>query len=281
MVSVQIACNQRCSVYLNNVGCSLMRRGAFEEARETFNDAVLVMKLGVAPFTTTYCRGMSSTPIDAVDSTLELGSRIKRADQRMALHQTSKMISNSGLDVFEILEPAEYSDIDLDYLLCKQDHHLICPIRIETDLAFSPTVDNEELTSGIMLFNLGLSYSCLAKCDPESPSCQELRAAATRIFQLADCIVYRMLTDAKAIKIMNRDFEIWKISATTSMAVLHSLFQLFVDRRGSEDSMLVGAHEEVYERLSFLQDHIYMHECSRLRGRGVQQDSDCNGAPAA
>ena len=246
---------------------------------KTFSDAMLVMKRGVTPFSPKQSFGNSS-PTDGVVPALDLENRIKRADQRMAFPQVC-MTCNSSHDVFEILKPAEYSDIDLDYLLCKQDHHLICPIRIENDLATSPTADNEELTSGIMLFNLGLSYSCLAKCDPESPSCQELRAAATRIFQLADCIVYRMLTDAKAIKIMNRDFEIWKISATTSMAVLHSLFQLFVDRRGSEDSMLVGAHEEVYERLSFLQDHIYMHECSRLRGRGVQQDSDCNGAPAA
>ena len=246
---------------------------------KTFSDAMLVMKRGVTPFSPKHSFG-NSAPADEVVPALDLENRIKRADQRMAFPQAC-MTPTSTHDVFEILELADYPDIDLDYLLCKQDHHLICPIRIETDLASSPTVDNEELTSGIMLFNLGLSYSCLAKCDPESPSCQELRAAATRIFQLADCIVHHMLTDAKAIKIMNRDFEIWKIGATTAMAVLHSLFQLFVDRRGSEDSMLIGAHEEVYERLSFLQDHIYMHECSRLRGRGVLQDSDCNGAPAA
>jgi hypothetical protein len=279
MLSKHIACNRRCAVYLNNVGCSLTKRGAFEDAMKTFSDAVLVMKLGVTPFSPKQSHGNSAPTVDVVPA-LELENRMKRADQRMAFPQAC-MACNSTQDVFEILELADYPDIDIDYLLCKQDHHLICPIRIETDLASSPTVDNEELTSGIMLFNLGLSYSCLSKCDPESPASQELRAAATRIFQLADCIVHRMLTDAKSIKIMNRDFEIWKIGATTAMAVLHSLFQLFVDRRGSEDIMLIAAHEEVYDRLSFLQDHIYMHECCRLGGRGVHQDSDCHGAPAA
>ena len=279
MVSVQIACNQRCSVYLNNVGCSLMRRGAFEEARETFNDAVVVMKLGVAPFTTTYCRGMSSTPIDAVDSTLELGSRIKRADQRMALHQSSKMISNSGLDVFEILELAEFSDIDLDELLCVQDRHLICPICIETDLAFSTPFDDLELISGIMLFNLGLSYSCLSKCDPVLRTCQELRSSATRMFQLADYIIHCRITNAQTTKIMNQEFEIWKVGATTAMAVLHSLFQVFADHCGSDDCILRAAYEEFYRRLSFLQDNIFIHESNRFGG--LQEDSGNNSAASA
>ena len=278
MLSVHIACNRRCSVYLNNIGCALMKRGAFEDAMKTFSDAVLVMKVGVTPFTTKYCRGMSA-PIVAVDSTLELGNRIKRADQRMALHQASGMISSSSPDVFEILELTDFPDIDLDELLCEQDHHLICPICIETDLALSTPLDNVELVSGIMLFNLGLSYSCLSKCDPVFRTCQELRAAATKIFQLADCIVHRMLTDAKTSKIMNQEFEIWKVGATTAMAVLQSLFQVFADHCGSDDSILRAAHEEFYRRLSFLQDNIYIHESNRFGG--LQQDSDSNSAASA
>jgi hypothetical protein len=256
-----------------------MKRGAFEDAMKTFSDAVLVMKLGVTPFTTKCCRGMSA-PIVAVDSTLELGNRIKQADQRMALHQASKTISSSTSDVFEILELADFPDIDLDELLCEQEYHLICPICIETDVAFSTPFDNVELISGIMLFNLGLSYSCLSKCDPNFRTRQELRAAATRIFQLADCVVHRMLTDAIATKIMNQEFETWKVGATTAMAVLHSLFQVFADHCGScDDSILRSAHEEFYRRLSFLQDNIYIHESNRFGG--LQQDSDSNSAASA
>jgi hypothetical protein len=276
MISVHIACNRRCSVYLNNVGCSLMKRGAFDDAMKTFSDAVLVMKLGVTPFTTKYSHGIRA-PVVSVDSRLDLGNRIKRADQRMALHQASKLISSSTPDVFEILELADFPEIDLDELLCEQDRHLICPICIEPDLALSTPFDNMELISGIMMFNLGLAYSCLAKCDPILPTCQELRAAATRIFQLADCIVNCMLTDEKAMKIMNQEFEMWKVGATTAMAVLHSLFQVFADHCGSDDCILRAAHKEVYRRISFLQDYVYIHESNRFGGLQIGAD----GNPAA
>lgn len=272
MLSGNIESNRRCAVYLNNVGFALMKRGAFGDAMKTFSDAVFVMKHGVTPFTRKHCRETSVQ----TGSSLDLQSRIQRADQCMAFPRVCRMVNSTtnDEDLFEILEPAEFPYIDIDKLLQNHDH-MICPIGIESDLASSTNADGEDCISGVMLFNLGLSYSCLSKCDSLAPSCQELRAAAISIFQLADCILHRMLTDAKTAKIIAQDCELWTLGAATSMAVLHSLFQLFVDRRGSNDTLLHAAHQEVYQRLCFLQDSINMNACSLPGG------SDNSGAAAA
>jgi hypothetical protein len=247
-----------------------MKRGAFGDAKKTFSDAVFVMKHGVTRFSRTQCSETSGPTYPYLD----LQGRIQRADQCMAFPQVCKLVNSSTTDDgFEFLEPAEFPYIDIDTLLQNHDQ-IICPIRIETDLAPPVHAGSEDFISGIMLFNLGLSYSCLSKCDP-STSGQELRAAATSMFQLADCIVHRMLTDSETIEIIAQDFELWKLGATASMAVLHSLFQLFADRRCSDSTLLHEAHREVYHRLCTLQDNIIMNAFILVGG------SDDSGAAAA
>ena len=259
--AVHIAGNRRCSVYLNNVGYALMRQGSFQDAMKTFSDALFVMKHGVYSFTLTTELDSTNSPLAGPSvPCLDLQAKMKRSDQRLACHQAFKT------EAFEIFELDDYLQIEIDDLLCREEQDvLLCPIRIDAELTKSNASDSMELISGTLLYNLGLSHICIVHGGPDDHR-QEHRGAATRFFQLADCILHRLLI-ANPDDVINQDYELGKLVAMTDMAVIHSYYQLvIVDSLDCEETLLTDAHDKVCRRLSYLQDCIYMKEWSYMGG---------------
>ena len=268
--AVNVAGNRRCSVYLNNVGYALMRQGSFQDAMKTFSDALFVMKHGVYPYTSTTELDSTNSPLAGPSvPCLDLQAKMKRSDQRLACHQACKTDkSSSDTEAFEIIELDDYLQIEIDDLLCREEPDvLLCPIRIDAELTKSNASDSMELITGTLLYNLGLSHICFAKGAPTPDDHrQEHRGAATRFFQLADCILHRLLI-ANPDDVINQDYELGKLVAMTDMAVIHSYYQLvIVDSLDSEETLLTDAHDKVCRRLSYLQDCIYMKEWSYMGG---------------
>ena len=276
VASVDIAGNRRCSVYLNNVGCALMKQGSFQDAMKTFSDAVFVMKHGVvcSSYPSTTPPTTQEGPAVVVVPCLDLQAKMQRSDQRLAFHQASSRSKDKAYfptESFEFIELDDYLQIEIDDLLCKEEEEeptvvLLCPIRIDADLTNSTSGSSMELLSGTMLYNLGLSHMCLAKVDPTFDAlCQEYRGAAIVFFQMADCILHRLLI-ANPKDVVDQDYELGKITAMTDMAVIHSLYQVMADRPGSDETILTAAQDEVCLWLSFLQDCIYMNDWTYLGG---------------
>ena len=279
LASINIAGNRRCSIYLNNVGCSLMKQGSFEDAMKTFNDAVFVVKHGVCSLSSRAMQESTNNSPKAaaaaaaaavVVTNLELQAKMKRADQRLACPQVfdrkASGVSSAAVEEFVIVELDDFQLIDIDDLLCKQEQRqfVICPVFIDADLTCSAHVDTDGLLSGTMLYNLGLCHSCLAK-NKLDPHHQQYCAAAARILYLADCVLRRVLTTdpATAHEMIQRDFALWKFGAVTAMAAVHCRFQhRFADSRcDPEGLVLATAREELYYWLVYLQGRIYMNKC--------------------
>ena len=276
-LDVDIAGNRRCSAYLNNVGCALMKQGSFQDAMKTFSDAVFVMKHGVCSYlSTTPSAAEAAAEAAVVDvPCLDLQEKMKRSDQRIAFHQASSRSDKSYFTVntesFKFIELEDHLQIKIDDLLCQEEEEkpavvLLCPIRIDADLTNSTSGGSMELISGTMLYNLGLSHLCLAKVDPTlgAPP-QEHRGAATCFLQLANCILHRLIS-ANPQDPINQDYELGKLTAMTNIAVIHSLYQVMVNSLGSDEGMYTAVHGDVCLWLSFLQDCIYMNEWTYYMG---------------
>ena len=228
-----------------------MKRGSFHDAMKTFNDAVFVMKHGVCSLQGNNSDSATTSPAPAAAvSCLDLKEKMKHADQRLAY----KPKGPSSVEAFKTFHFADLHQID-GYDLCrKPEQPTIWLVCLETDLTSTASRDLDTLIAGAMLCNQGASYRCLLNCDPALEAHRKLRVAATRIFQLADSIVHRVLANTAsscASEIIHRDWELWKLAARTAMAVLYSLVNLFADRRERNDTMMAAAaaHDEISRRL--------------------------------
>lgn len=247
------------AIYLNNVGCSLLELGAFQDALETFRDSVAVMK--------TVCTSAGPPTTTAVqDASPNLLQCIQRADQRLAFPQPLKTHQPQH---FGLLMLEDYHKFEFDTHLLHHPHHtLICPVRVNDVPQIDPDLD-----SATMLFNLGLSYACVAKCQTVSSHRDELKAAAARVFDLADSILHHTHNQACNDKACNRptfDDERLRLIAMVNIAVLHSLLQVMVT--SSIDNSVSFVLEEndndichhVLNRLYCLQHTVYLNELEEL-----------------
>ena len=217
-----------------------MKRGSFHDAMKTFNDAVFVMKHGVCSLQGNNSDSATTSPAPAAAvSCLDLKEKMKQADQRLAY----KPKGPPSVEAFKTFHFADLHQID-GYDLCrKPEQPTIWLVCLETDLTSTASRDLDTLIAGAMLCNQGASYRCLLNCDPALEAHRKLRVAATRIFQLADSIVHRVLANTAS--------SCAKLGARTAMAVLYSLVNLFADRRERNDTMMAAAaaHDEISRRL--------------------------------
>jgi len=253
------------AVYLNNVGCALLEQGAYENAMDTFRDAVSIIK--------TICVASTSSTNEVQDpqtkalqqqhiaTSMRLPERMQRANQRLAFPQRCQAVAQEQPPLcydaptppvgFLALEDYRYFEFDA-HLFQHPYHTLLCPIRMED----SSTI-NSDLDSGTMLYNLALSYTCLAKCQTLSANREQLNQAAARLYQLADSILQHCvagLTDDK-MSDNNDDVHMQQYVASVNIAVLHSVLQLMVvttEYQHQED-----AFEQVLDRLYILQHTAY------------------------
>jgi hypothetical protein len=81
----------RAAVYLNNVSCAHIERGAYEEALDSLRDAVLVMKATVNP--------NSSNSVTMLD----IHTYITKADHRMASLTTEQLLNEDRNAVYVLV----------------------------------------------------------------------------------------------------------------------------------------------------------------------------------
>ena len=230
----------RHAVYLNNVGCTLLKRSAFGDAANTFSDALFLAR-----------------PETATDPSLT--ERLQQANQRLAFPSICSCVQCGGGPASTkapFLTLDDYRRVDMDDLFVQPalGNLAIHPVRIEEkDLV----VNNPDLYLGIMMFNLGLAYAGLSKCSNNSVVLlrQHFRAGAIRMFQLADTTIHSTLTYLKKIETCDQ-WDQLKLCACVNMAVLHSLLQLLADYKSCASSggvlhlyVIVDACDQVYQRM--------------------------------
>lgn len=243
------------AVYLNNVGCALLEQEAFENAMDTFRDAVAIMKT-VCVASTCAEAEMHSKKVQNIRDNPRLPDCIQRANQRLAFPQRCK-ITEQGLSmqydapspVVGFLDFEDYRYFEFDTHLFQHPHHiLLCPIYIEDS-----TKENSDLDSGTMLHNLALSYTCLAKCQTVAANRDKLNQAAARLFELADSILQRCTSSPSCTgnDCSDDDQLMQQRIAIVNIAVLHSLLQLMVST--TEFLQEENEFEQVLGRLCILQ----------------------------
>lgn len=154
---------RRAAIALNNMAVSMMERCCYRQGFETFKEAVAVMRLSV------------QCPTRNRRNVLKM---LKRADQR----SSKPSISMIFLHIRTVFSDAFQRPID-------SPESLFSLIRIDSDdgaLLEDEHENASDLFTIIMLYNLGISYLCRAKCcnDETYSIAAGFRSAGTRILEL-------------------------------------------------------------------------------------------------
>ena len=239
------------AIYLNNVGCALLEQGAFENAMDTFRDAVAVMK--------TVCAASTHDEVVFHSKALQdiLPDCIQKANQRLAFPQRCQiappMLNDTPSPVVGILHLEDYRYFDFDTHMFQNPHHtLLCPIYIEDSSEAYSDID-----SGTVLYNLALSYVCLAKCQTIAANRDHLNQAAARLYELADSILLLYSTgfSSTGSDCSNDDQLIQQHLAFVNIAVLHGMLQLMVST--TEFMQKEDEFEQALNRVCILQHTVF------------------------
>jgi len=192
-------------VHVNNAGCALMSRGAFENVQKSFSDAGFVMKECV-------CQASSSTVWSeqhhmALMASLNLRERIQQCDQRLASPQVHRSMHNSSSFLL-VLQLEDFTLLEVEDILQQSPCPMLCPIHLEEMSEPDAFVqDQEDPTSVVVLCNLGLSCACPSKLHHSaSQGHQEFRSGAVQFSQLADSILHGLVSTVS----IEDDVELWK-----------------------------------------------------------------------
>ena len=244
------------AIYLNNVGCALLEQGAFENAMDTFNDAVAIMKT-VCTASTHDEVVIHSKALENIQDNSRLPDCIQKAGQRLAFPQRCQialpMHNDTPSPVVGILHLEDYIYFDLVTHMFQNPHHtLLCPIYIEDSSEAYSDID-----SGTVLYNLALSYVCLAKCQTIAANRDHLNQAAARLYELADSILLLYSTgfSSTGSDCSNDDQLIQQHLAFVNIAVLHGMLQLMVST--TESMQNEAKFEQVLNRACILQNTVF------------------------
>jgi hypothetical protein len=266
------------AVYLNNVGCVLIERGAYHEALDSVRDAVQVMKAAVTPHSTD-C------------ATLDVHSLTTKAAQRMASLSAeeplfNEMASNarSSIAVTKV-DLSDFGHLEIEDMITinLEEEMVVCPVRIDAEerLDECPSDAQRDVDSAIMLHNLGLVNAYLARQYAACPDAQaaslyhQLNEAALQMLRFADSMLSQQLENTSACLYAPDPYETTRM-AKIHMAVLHGLLQIRVSRQVQrrDDSLHASAHgsdihldddcDELLHRWYFLQDYSFMMEQSAI-----------------
>jgi hypothetical protein len=263
-------------VSLNNIGCVLLEQGAYQQAMDTIRDAIVVMKT-IVP---TRKGENRNSPVASGHPTtnLNLEGRLNKATQRMAFPQpmvarsmqqqrSTAAIRHDAPPPIATITLADYCQLEIDdvLMLHPDEQMLMCPIRIEDESEHHGTL-NQDLDSAILLFNLGLSHSCLARCQADESVREQLQDAAIHIFGLADSILVQLSSQqSMECNTLTAHHDVKRVTCT-NMAVLHSLLQVRMEQQqhcyvDDEDDMeLDDDCADVIDRLYYLQNCVFMNE---------------------
>jgi hypothetical protein len=256
------------AVYLNNVGCLLIERGAYHEALDSVRDAVLVMKATV-------------TAQPSSCSTLDIQGLTTKAAQRMASLTAEEPLFNNVIAnnarssiVVTKVDLSDFGHIEIEDMITinLEEEMVVCPVRIvvEGDLGECPCDAKRNVDSAIMLHNLGLVNAYLARQYAAFPDAQaaslrhQLNEAALQMLRFADSMLSQQLESSSACHAPD-PYETTR-TAKIHMAVLHGLLQIRLSQQVSEhnDVHLDDDCDELLHRWYFLQDYSFMMEQSAL-----------------
>jgi len=240
------------AICLNDLGCELLSMGAFQDAIDTFNDAVSIMK---ANFST-----------DGPLLTASLPALIQKANDRLTSPQLSEVLAmrsyvEASTPPFSLLTLEDYLDFELDeHTLRHQFHSFICPITIGHKKCSCHDIKlDSDLDSAIMLYNLGLAYVCFSKCQQPGKDRESLQGAATRLLELSVAIVQRFHTsDHESVhkKDCHQDESFAKHITLISVAILHAMYQ----HMAQAYSLDPETSDNLLERLYYLHDMVCIEE---------------------
>lgn len=218
---------------LNNIGCSLLEHGAYADALQTFHDAVLFMSKA--------CSANGEQPFDGPRSSTKLGEHLQAANQRLRSPRPCQVLRvQSGLGYDAATPPFSFLDLE-DYRYFKIDertfhhpyHTFVSPVRVERhSCSCTGRRFDYFLESAVMIYNHGLSYSCLSKCQGDTQVQRCLGDVATRLFSMANSILQHCQNsgDQAHKEDCDRFDDHEEHIVLVRLAVLHSWYQLFVQR---------------------------------------------------
>lgn len=234
----------KASVTLNNVACSLLEQGAFQDAMETLNDAVFILK--------TICASEKSGASIQHDHVVTLPEKIENAYERQKSPRLCHVISSepplhhdTSTPPFTILTIEDYHFFEFtSRTLYHPWHTFLCPVRVSEKSCCSMNAMNgyvfsRDLDCASMIYNLSLTYMCLSKCQTTQQDQKDLEITSIKLFELSDTILKNYQDAEGSCKgdqhgcdcHLNEEYT--HRVASIHIAVLHSLVQLLFQKSGS------------------------------------------------
>lgn len=247
----------RSAININNIGCLLLEKGAFEQARETFTDCLFLLQRLTS----------LDDSILMQDYSFQLQSKLMRkATQRMAFPRAMKISCDgsssftesscpqanleadcprmpSSWKVMSMFELNEFTAVD--EIICagsdwdpRTDRMVICSFRIEDVSSMS-----HGSNLGKVLFNLGTSYAALARCCVNGAA---LQTFAIKVFLLADRSLHLSLQSwcSPEDPERNNNNHAARSIACARLATLHGILQIcVVSGNDTVDDILCRMHE--------------------------------------
>jgi hypothetical protein len=247
----------RASIALNNVAVTLLERKAYRASLKTLTECCALMESALR-----HQHSSNSEPADqrAIEQMIQKSSRRLSRSYGCELRAREVASSPDGHhpDSVATLRVVSHDGSYLDVMSPKhsittflgQEAKQISPIRLETLDSQRFEERNPEFESGIMIFNLGISYLCLAHSHSQqkSPSGSfKLREAAANIFKMA----YEIVTKPKTLKrLLDYEDDDHRLLLDTHLLLAHMILSHTV--QAHMDNGKVMEAREAYQRMTQL-----------------------------
>jgi hypothetical protein len=171
-----------CAVALNNMGVSLLEKGAPRQAIATLNDAIIVMK-GIS------CSGEGTA--NEVDTMLAKAAHRLSVPEQLYSACTVRVISQCDGNL-ELIQSLLLSSSATD-----------CPLYIDTFL-FDPEDGRVDFESAMILYNFGVAHECLSKIAKNAGAGPTLRENALQLFHLAHTVLANQIFSSNELSLHGR-----------------------------------------------------------------------------
>jgi tetratricopeptide (TPR) repeat protein len=246
-------------VALNNLGVTLLEQGQYEEAKETFGDAISVLKSALRIIELAEDGEDVSLPYGAGDADL----KIQRAVLRSLSKDNRKGIKHlAGSTIFAVCQSVQgAASAPVPNLQHASENmpNIVFPIRMEVDGYLEACFSGSEVDfeSAILLHNLGISYLCIGRLSPEGANNNYIKTAA-HLHRLAQTLLQRLTATFGDLTF---DIELFDGYLRIESIVIHTLITLTLaqdkdstrlDQYKHRSSWLMQMSNELTSKLNLL-----------------------------
>jgi hypothetical protein len=231
----------KCVIALNNIGVSLMERGAYLQAAQTFKEAVVALQLAMRV----------GLPLDFDEqhavSLAAIHESVRSAYQRVAKSVLSSVATRTEcLHAPEVsvrsISNDEWDPIVMKSILADSEHSFfsnpLC-IRIEpSTCGFEQELGDCELNAAILLQNFGVAQMCLLATTSIREKTCRYQSGAMKLFRIA----YTILLQHRGVIEHNENDQLHTTLMITSATTLNSLGQLLLLGNREEEASQVSAN---------------------------------------